>query len=326
MMNKILIRYVLFCIITAAVIFILLKGRSPFGRLNSSFSCDRNREITRIEISGADKEIDLIKNAGKWTVNNEEEARENAIDFMIRILYEIRIKSPVSDEMFEEVNTKKGVTPERIKVFDRRRLLGSFFVYRTESNLYGNIMKKKSGSKPFITYVPGYEGNIGYFFNPDELFWKPYVLFRYLPSEISEVRLEDFSQPQNSFSIIKKGTAFVLTDLERELPGWDTMKVARYLTYLFNIPFERWAPELTTAEAEEIVKENPLFRITVKDLRGMEQIVRLWQRWNYVEGKKVADEDRLWGMTGRAGHICILRYFDIDPLLKKRIYFFNDNI
>ena len=29
------------------------------------------------------------------------------------------------------------------------------------SNIYGNIMKMKSGSKPFIVYVPGFEGDIG---------------------------------------------------------------------------------------------------------------------------------------------------------------------
>jgi len=325
-MNKIVLRYVLFCIIAASVIFFLLRGRSPFGRINSSFSPGSDREITRIEITGGEMRLDLRKDAGKWTVNNGEEARGNAIDFIIRVLYEMKIKSPVSDDLFEEVITKKGVTPERVKVFDGRRLLSSFFVFRTGSNLYGNIMKKTPGSKPYITYVPGYEGDIGFCFTPDELFWKPYTLFRYLPSEISEVSLENLSDPQYSFSIIKKGTGFVLTDLERELEGWDSVYVVRYLTYLFSIPFENWAFELTTDEEEKIVKEEPLYRITVKDNRGVEQSVRLWQRWNYIDGKKVADDNRLWGMTGRGHRIFIVRYFDVDPILKKRSYFFNDNI
>jgi hypothetical protein len=325
-MNRTIIRYVLFCSFAAAAILFLLRGRSPFGGINSSFSSDTKNEISRIEISGKEKRVDLRKNAGKWTINNGEEARENAIEFLISVLYEVKIKSPVSDDLFDEVITKKGVNPEKVRVFSRRRLINSFSVYRTESNQYGNIMKKKAGSKPFITSVPGYEGDIGFIFTSEELFWKPYTLFRFLPSEISEASLENFSQPQHSFSIIKNGSAFVLTDLERQLAGWDSVNVGRYLTYLFNIPFEKWALELTNDEEEKIVNEEPLYRITVKDNKGVEQSVRLWQRWNYTDGKKVADDDRLWGMKDKGGRIFIIRYFDIDPILKKRSYFFDENI
>jgi hypothetical protein len=44
----------------------------------------------------------------------------------------------------------------------------------------------------------------------------------------------------------------------------------------------------------------------------------LWERKN-PDGSP--DSDRMYGTTGQTGEIFIVRYFDIDPVLKKRDYF-----
>jgi hypothetical protein len=41
-------------------------------------------------------------------------------------------------------------------------------------------------------------------------------------------------------------------------------------------------------------------------------------------GKKTKDSDRLFGKTQNNDELFIIRYFDIDPLLKKRSYFFPE--
>ncbi len=46
-------------------------------------------------------------------------------------------------------------------------------------------MKIKERSKPFIVYLPGYETNIGSLFTVNELYWKPFTIFKPLPSEIA---------------------------------------------------------------------------------------------------------------------------------------------
>ena len=86
------------------------------------------------------------------------------------------LKSEISD---------KGIEPVKVKVYEKRKLIKSFLVYKTPSNSYGNIMKIREGSKPFIVYVPGYEGDIGSAFTLNELFWQPYTVFNLLPSEIA---------------------------------------------------------------------------------------------------------------------------------------------
>ena len=39
---------------------------------------------------------------------------------------------------------------------------------------------------------------------------------------------------------------------------------------------------------------------------------------------KSNDSDRLWGKTDNSDELFIMRYFDVDPILKRRSYFFPE--
>ncbi len=111
-------------------------------------------------------------------------------------------------------------------------------MYRTTSNRYGNIMKIRERSKPFIVHFPGYEGDIGSIFNPAEHFWQPFIIFNLLPSEISSVTLVNNSDPSSSFKIKASGNSYQLSDLKDNLTGWDSSRVKRYISYYTLVPFE----------------------------------------------------------------------------------------
>ena len=163
----------------------MLKVRSPFGKNNSSFAPEPEKEISRIDFSQDGKRLTLSKNGDNWTVNGKAEVRKSGLNFILRVLTEIKIKSPVSPDLFKSEITEKNIDPVKVRVFENGRVIKSFLVYKTNSNTYGNIMKMKESSKPFIVYVPGFEGDIGSGFTLNELFWQPYTVFDYLPSEIS---------------------------------------------------------------------------------------------------------------------------------------------
>ena len=155
-----------------------------------------------------------------------------------------------------------------MKVYEDRKLIKSFLVYKTSSNSYGNIMKIRERSKPFIVYVPGYEGDIGSAFTLNELFWQPYTVFNLLPSEIESVKFENIADTSSSFSIINRNHHFALSDLNRELTGWDSTLVTRYLSYFTWIPFETWALDMRDEEKKMVESQQPLYRITVTTPSG----------------------------------------------------------
>lgn len=304
------------------IVFILTRERSPFGEKNSGFSSVPENSITKIELSDDQKKISLEKKEDEWKLNGYMETRTNSILFLLRVLTEISIKSPVSDELFNREVTERGIQPVRVKVYEGRRILRSFLVYKTLSNTYGNVMKLREGSRPFICHVPGFDGEIGSAFILNETFWQPFLLFKYLPSEINSVTMAFNNEPESSFLIRNSEGSFSLYDPVNKLEGWDTSRIMRYLTYFTYVPFESWASELSVREKTSISNSVPICRISLTTAKGDNDVLTLWGRTTIENGIEKADSDRLWGKTDNNDEFVIVRYIDIDPLLKKRSYFY----
>jgi hypothetical protein len=322
-MNKLLTRSLYLFIIAGLFLLILFLGRSPFGKSNSSFASEPKEEITRIEFSGEGKKLVLQKKGESWFINGKSEARKSGVLYIIRILKEIKIKSTVSKELFESEVTGKNLAPVKVKVYEKRKLIKTFLVYKTRSNIYGNIMKTKESSKPFIVYVPGYEGDIGSGFIVNELFWKPYTVFNLLPSEVSSIRFENLTDSVSSFSIIKKDNRFLLTDSEPGFNTYDSSLVVRYVSYFAWIPFESWNFEMGENEKKSVLASKPLYRISVVTGSGKSRVLTLWTLRTVQNGTEVINSDRLLGKTEENDEFFIMRYFDIDPLIKKKSYFLH---
>lgn len=306
------------------ILFLLMRDRSPFGGNNTSFATISEKEITGIEFNDGSSTLSLRIKDGVWLVNGKDEARRSSIDFILTILKEMEIKSPVSPELFRTEITDRGISPVKVKVTSGGKILKSFLVYKTLSNDYGNIMKLGEKAKPFIVYVPGNEVEIGSAFTMNALFWQPYTAFNLLPSEISSVTLDNSADQELSFRIISSGRKFRVLGNSEELSGWDTSLVKRYLSYFTHVPFESWALDLKDDEVRKIEAREPLYRIVVeKSDGGLSQLV-LWEREAGEKGNEGKDTDRLWARLDDNPKLCIVRYVDIDPLLKKRSYFFGE--
>jgi hypothetical protein len=324
MRHKIIIKGILILIAVLLIMMLLFRSRLPFGKSNSSFASGPEKEISKIEFSSAGNKLSLEKKGDSWLINGKTEARKSGILFILRVLHEIQIKSPVSDDLFRAEITEKGLEPVKVKVFEKRKMVRSFMVYKTHSNSYGNIMKIRERSKPFIVYVPGYDGDIGSAFTLNELFWQPYTVFNLLPSEIASVRFENLSDTLSSFLISCNNHHYTLSSSDRQLTGWDSTLVTRYLSYFAWIPLEKWIFDITDKEKKAIESTQPLYRITVITSDGRKSVLSLWEKRKGEERTDAKDSDRLLGRTQSSEDFFVMRYFDIDPLIKKRSYFFPE--
>jgi hypothetical protein len=156
------------------------------------------------------------------------------------------------------------------------------------------------------------------------LFWQPFTVFNLLPSEVASVDFENFSDTTSSFLITSKNHHLTLSDRRTLLAGWDSTLINRYLSYFTYIPFESWAFNLSSEEERMIDSGKPLYRITVKTTSGRKIVLTLWERTIVKNGSETKDTDRLFASTQDRDDIFIIRYFDIDPLIKKRTYFFKE--
>lgn len=307
------------------LLLFLARERRPFGRSDTDFAVAEGSEITRIVIGSERGSVTLEKNdGGEWMVNGTEEARKGSILFILRILNEIHIKSPVSSGLFSDEISSKGIEAVKVSVYDNRRLIRSFLVYKTQSNVYGNIMKKSERSLPFIVYVPGYDGDIAGAFNTNPLYWQNFIIFSSLPSSIKSVGLVNWSDTSSSFMLRRKGDDYVLSVNGKDINEADQAKIKRYISYFTRVPFENWAFDIPEPEKSEIESSEPAYEITLTPVNGDSVVLKLWHRYSGSGPVPALDTDRLWGKSQSGDNLFIVRYFDIDPLLRKRSDFLID--
>lgn len=324
-MNKIAIRIILFIVAGSLILLLVFRDRSPFGKRNTSFAVKEGTVITRIDFCQGDKKLSIEKKGEKWFLNKSRETRKSAVLFLLRTLNEIKIKSPVSSEIFQSEIIEKKVIPVKVNVYAKRKLAKSFYFYKTASNIYGNIMKLRVSSKPFIVAIPGFEDNIGSHFTVNDLFWQPYTVFNSLPSRIASVELINFKDPGNSFIIKNLKGAMSVYANNGIVKNWDSTRVKRYISYFTSVTFETWAFDLTVDEKNEIYSSAPLYKIIVTSPDGSDIVLTIWEKWKMENGLRIPDSDRVWGKCSDKGNdIFVARYFDIDPILKKKSNFLKD--
>ena len=310
-------------VITALLLLLLLfMNRSPFGNANSSFSTDSNKDITRVEFTEGNKKLSLERIGDNWLINGKLEARKTGILFLLRVLKEIKIKSPVSEGLFSKEITGEKIIPVRVRAYDKRKLLTDFLIYKTQSNKYGNIMKRREGTKPFMVYVPGFEGDIGAAFTFNTLYWQPFTIYNLLPSEIGSVDFQNSNDPSSSFIITNRNQHFKISSAGADLINFDSSRISRYLSYFAHVPFENWVFDLKESDKKSVESGQPLYNITVTTTSGETTNLKLWERTKADGDSTSRDTDRMIGRTDKNNDYFIIRYFDIDPLLKKRSYFF----
>jgi hypothetical protein len=316
------LKYLIIIVAGIALILLLFGQHIPFGKNNTDFAVKPGTDITGIDLIKGDKKVMIRRSGSEWIVNKTKEARKSAVLFLITTLREIKIKSPVSSEMFKSEVIDKKTEPVRVVVYDGRRPVRSFFVYPTASNLYGNIMKMRPTSRPFIIYLPGYEDNIGSHFIADELFWLPFSVFSFLPSRIESVEFQNFKEPSESFNIIRRSDSFMVSENSVVIKGFDSVRLKRYISYFTFVSFESWALSLSENERHDIESSTPLYKLSLKTRDVGEITLTIWER-KKDPSKGEKDTDRVWAEKNDGKGIFVARYFDLDPILKKKSYFFG---
>jgi hypothetical protein len=308
MKRIITISLLLVAVTAVTVLFLMHRGSS--GDLKMKVA--PGTVVTKVVLQKGDEKIVLNEKKGSRILNGKEEARKAAITFLLATLEGMEPKSPVSEKTFDELIVKFSGRPVAVRVYSGHRKVKSFIVYHFNDPDYGSVFRKSAGSTPYLVYLPGYDFDAGSVFTSETDYWRPFTVFEIMPSEIAKVKMDFSGDPSRSFVIFKdKGIAI----LEGTV-SFDTTAVKRYISYFVNVPFESINTGMDKQGEASVAGSSPVFTLTVTTNDGESHVLRGWRRQSGTE----ADTDRLWGKLDD-GRLFVMRYLDIDPLLKKRSYF-----
>jgi hypothetical protein len=143
------------------------------------------------------------------------------------------------------------------------------------------------------------------------------------PDEIRQISLTNFADTSASFTIITGSGSAELMGNGQILNGWDPQQLKRYISYFTFIAFDEWVISLPEEEKKKIESAVPLWKIEVRTASGEPELLTLWEKTDLSGDSLKTDANRLYGKLTDNGQFFLVRYFDVDPILKKRSYFFT---
>lgn len=315
MRRRIIISLILLGILLSGIIVVIQRGGGANG---GTFKIKSGEKVTRVVIQKADSKVTLEMKKGEWLVNGKENARRAAISFLLSTLEGMEPESSVSQQTLESLKSKSTGKPVSVKIYSGVRKIRSFMVYHYNDVNYSSIIMKHHGSKPYLVYLPGYDFDPGIVFTAEADYWRPFTIFETMPSAIKEMNMTYTADRSASFSIICESGKTLLEGNG----SFDTVAVKRYLSYFVNVPFESLVTGLEPGEEKSLTASEPYFSISLTTVTGRTNVLKGWKRMSQANGTRIPDTDRLWGRLDD-GRLFVMRYLDIDPLLKKRSYFLS---
>ncbi len=309
---------------------ILTRRYGGFTVDSSDFSIEQSDRVTEVILEKQGERLMLTLGESGWMVNNRYEASPSAIQFLLETLSRISIKSTVPESQFQEDWKRESSSVIKVEIRERVGRVKSFLVYPVHSNPYGNYFKKREKGTPFIVNIPGYSGNVGSLFITSEKFWLPHTLYSCQPSDIRMVQLVIYDNEPQSFIIYQDSPGAVrLFSFPEEEPvqNLDTGRIYRYLSYFHNIRFERWVFDSDSVDIHTILSSQPSQQLIIREQSGRSTTIRTYPiKKGIINGLEEADLNRIYANRNDEKDLVIVKFVDIDPVLKERNYFILNDI
>jgi hypothetical protein len=279
--------------------------------------------------------------AGGWTVNGKYQVRMDAMETLLGTMRKVDIKEPVGKKAHDNVVKQLAADAIRVEIYSGKELIKAYYVGGYTQEMTGTYMilmdpeTLKPSAKPFITYIPGFEGYLTTRYITEEKLWRDRTAMKYIPSEIQSVKLEIPDKPELGYELKVKGN----NDYEiNMLSGKETVKnvdplaVKQYLSYFQQLNFESLDMGMSQTEIDSTMKSTPLNILTVTDSKGNKNTIKFFARKPKKEdrldpaGNVVKyDPDRMNAWIENTKDLAIVQYYVFGKVMPPAEYFQKKN-
>ncbi|MGQ0827461.1 MAG: hypothetical protein ACT4ON_03595 [Bacteroidota bacterium] len=337
-MKKNRIAIILVIILGSISFWFITNKRSGTIKQNlKDFAVDDTASVNKIFL--ADKQgrtITLERTApGQWIVNNKYNARMDVVETLLSTIKKIDVKEPVGKKAQDNIVKRLSAQAIRCEIYQNNVLTKAYYVgteTQDQTGTYMILIDLKTmlpAAKPFVTYIPGFEGYLTTRYITDEAAWRDRSIFQYTPNDIRSIKMEAPHKPELSYEVIVKGNndyeVKMLSD-NKTLNNIDTFALNQYLSYFQKIIFENFE-DIKQTKIDSTLKSEPLNILTVTDNSGKTNKIKLYARTNK---KNISDEtgkpyeydpDRMSALLDNGKDFVIVQYLMFGKLLPPPDYF-----
>jgi len=332
-MKKNLIYLAILLILAGLAYFLYSKNRKGGSFSTKDFAIQDTSSITKIFL--ADKKGNKVtlyrKSISQWTVNNENVARPDAINMLLKTIHLVEIKSPIPKKAHNTIVKDMAARAIKVEVYthDNEEPELVYYVGGATHDDDGSYMIKDGDETPFICYIPGFHGYLTTRYFTTAKDWRDAEIFRYSAiGEVKSVSVEYPKKPELSFRIdILTNNSFELIALKtgQKISRFDTLLLKDYLSGWRNVNFEAF-DYLNAKEKDSVIRSIPetIYRMTKKNGRKIELkafLKRPGQNMPDYGKELMYDADRMHGKLNNEPDLVLIQYFMFDKLTLPINYF-----
>ncbi|MEO6883107.1 MAG: hypothetical protein ABI199_03680 [Bacteroidia bacterium] len=337
--NKIPLMIVAFLVVIAIFVFINRQTDSTINKAETAFAVSDTASIDKIFLVNQNRqEVTLTRvQAGVWKVDDKFYVRNDAMNTLLTTIKNVDVKSPIGKLGRTNVLKDLAAGGTKVEIYQNGKLVRRYYVGGETQDQLGTYMllsdpeTGKNSTDPFIMYIPGFDGYLTTRYFTKESGWRDRSVFRYIPTEIKSVRVQNNQQPEKSFQLnFINSNHFSLVSLSNSpFPKCDTIAVKQYFSYFQNINFEGFADNLPIHTRDSILNTAPGFIITVTDVKGNQKTLKTYAKSAQPDqldqfGKPlVYDSDRFFGLIDGKDFV-LMQYYGAGKILQTEDYFNPD--
>jgi hypothetical protein len=281
----------------------------------------------------------------KWLVNGKYPGSRANIELLMGTMLGLQVKETVPKAAVENVIRDMAAISVKVEIYQWKYRINIFewirlFPHEKLSKVYyvggpiqsnrGSFMIMEHSSVPFVVFLPGLRGFVTPIYSPIEKYWRDYSIFKKTIQQITSVRLEFPEKPENSFEVRSdQGQKISLISLQdnREVMGFDTLKLMNFLTSFRNINFEALLNDMDPHRKDSILARTPYCIISLTDTAHQIQSIKTFRKGAFPGetdgfGKEAPyDLDRLYALVNNGQDFTLIQYFVFDKILRPKSFF-----
>lgn len=264
-------------------------------------------------------------------------ARMDAISTLLLTMKKVDIKEPVGKKAQDNVVKQMAADAVRCEIYQDGKLTKAYYVGSQTQDMTGTYMilmdleTMKPSAKPFVTYIPGFEGFLTTRYFTQEKLWRDRTIMTYVPSDIKSVKLEVPDRPELGWQLDVKGNndySITMLGDKKAVSNIDPLTVKQYLSYFQQVDFESLDMAMTKKEVDSTLKSQPINILTVTDNKGKTNKISFFARKNKHEdsidekGKPVKfDLDRMNALLANTNDFVMVQYYIFGKMMPPADYF-----
>lgn len=273
--NKIIILVLLLAVAVAAYLY-FNQGKTTYNveGAKMDFAVEDTSSITKIFIvDNQGKHVTLVKGENSWLVNNKYDARPDNIRLLMKTFSRIAVKAPVPKSAQDNIIKNIATKGTKVEIYqDGGQPSKVYYIGNSTMDQTGTYMLLETegvkSSVPFIMHIPGFKGFLYSRFFTDSQQWRDAAIFKYQPQDIQKLEVTYYETPEQSFTITKKDTSFIMTDKNNQEVKAPANRILEYLERYEKIYYEMVDTESKPELIDSVLNSQPFIRIAVTDVDG----------------------------------------------------------